>query len=189
MALTPKKRAFIDAVRGGASNKDAAIAAGYSAKTASAAGSRLAADVDVKLELHKLNALAPKGSVVKADVKASPKQERRPRAPKAEPAPADAPEQVADDDLGDEPGPAGFDLAKALTHADPKDFLLAVMNDMGTEPKLRVDAAKALMPFVHQRRGEGGKKEQAKDKAKEAAAGKFGTRQPPQLKAVPGGRP
>ncbi len=34
-----------------------------------------------------------------------------------------------------------------------------------------------------------GKKEQAKDKAKEVAAGKFGTRQPPQLKAVPGGRP
>lgn len=44
MALTPKKRAFVDALRGGASNKEAAIAAGYAASSASAAGSRLAKD-------------------------------------------------------------------------------------------------------------------------------------------------
>jgi len=189
MALTPKKRAFIDAVRGGASNKDAAIAAGYSPKTASAAGSRLAADADVKLELHKLNALFPNGVGVKADVKAGVKAERPKRAPKGLAEPAQEPADHADDEQGDEDEPGGFDLARALTHSDPKDFLLAVMNDGGTEPKLRVDAAKALMPFIHQRRGEGGKKEQAKEKAGQAAGGKFGPRQPPQLKAVPGGRP
>ena len=44
MALTPKKRACGDALRGGGSNKDAAIAAGYAAHSASAAGSRLAKD-------------------------------------------------------------------------------------------------------------------------------------------------
>lgn len=187
MALTPKKRAFIDAVRGGASNKDAAIAAGYSAKTASAAGSRLAADVDVKLELHKLNALAPKGSGVKADVKASPKKERRPRAPKAE---AHQPEMPGPDTEGlDEMDLESVDPSLLQQYDDPKDFLRAVMNSSLTDIKFRVDAGKALMPFIHQRRGEGGKKDQAKDKAKEAAAGKFGTRQPPQLKAVPGGRP
>ena len=48
MALTGKKRRFADAVLAGLSNRDAAIAAGYSAATASAAGSRLVKDADVK---------------------------------------------------------------------------------------------------------------------------------------------
>ena len=183
MALTPKKRAFIDAVRGGASNKDAAIAAGYSAKTASAAGSRLAADVDVKLELHKLNALAPKGGGVKADVKAGAKQERRPRAPKAE---VHQPEMPAPDAEGlDEMGLESVDPSLLQQYDDPKDFLRAVMNSSLTDIKFRVDAGKALMPFIHQRRGEGGKKEQAQAKAAEVAQGRFGSRKPPHLKAVP----
>lgn len=159
MALTPKKRAFIEAVREGASNRDAAIAAGCPEKTASAAGSRLAKDPDVIAELHKLNALGGGVKSVKA-VKAEPGED----APVEQPVEAETP---------------GFDLAQALGHRDPKDFLLAVMNDLGTEPKLRVDAAKALMPFVHQRRGEGGKKEQAKEKAAQVAAGRFGTRKGP----------
>jgi len=155
MALTPKKRAFIEAVRGGASNKDAAIAAGCPEKTASAAGSRLAKDPDVVAELHKLNALHP----VKVVNGRGPEQSAEFSGPDAE--------------------PSGFDIGKALAHRDPKDFLLAVMNDLGSEPKLRVDAAKALMPFVHQRKGEGGKKEQAKEKAAQVAAGRFGTRKGP----------
>lgn len=48
MALTGKKRRFANAVLAGYSNKDAAIKAGYSAATASAAGSRLVKDADVK---------------------------------------------------------------------------------------------------------------------------------------------
>ena len=53
MALTLKKRAFVDAVLSGKSNRDAAVMAGYSAKTASAAGARLAKDPAV---LEVLNA-------------------------------------------------------------------------------------------------------------------------------------
>ncbi|WP_176506371.1 terminase small subunit [Pseudomonas urethralis] len=176
MALTPRKRAFVDARRKGASNRDAAIAAGYSEKTASAAGSRLAKDKGVMGELHKLGALGlmppDVNKLLKPDVKAPADQE-----------PASASGQPADQEQSAPPGPAGFDLAKVLMHSDPKQFLLAVMNDQGQEAKLRVDAAKALMPFIHQRKGEGGKKEQAKDKAAEVAKGKFGTRGPP-LKAV-----
>ncbi|WP_438282288.1 terminase small subunit [Pseudomonas alabamensis] len=178
MALTPKKRAFIEALREGASNRDAAIAAGCPEKTASAAGSRLAKDPDVMAELHKLEALGllpPVVKSVKADVKATP---AKPTKPAKEAAPTD-PAPTEDQ----EPEPAGFDLSQVLLHRDPKDFLLSVMNDLGTEPKLRVDAAKALMPFVHQRKGEGGKKEQAKEKAAEVGAGRFGTRRGP-LKAV-----
>lgn len=51
MAMTDKKRRFAAALKSGASNKDAAIAAGYSDKTASAAGSRLAKDPDVIAEI------------------------------------------------------------------------------------------------------------------------------------------
>jgi phage terminase small subunit len=47
MALTLKQRAFVDAVLAGKSNREAAVMAGYSAKTASAAGARLAKLPDV----------------------------------------------------------------------------------------------------------------------------------------------
>lgn len=53
MALTLKQRAFVDAVLAGKSNRDAAVMAGYSAKTASAAGARLAKAPEV---LEVLNA-------------------------------------------------------------------------------------------------------------------------------------
>ncbi|MCE1008770.1 terminase small subunit [Pseudomonas monteilii] len=180
MALTSRKRAFIAALREGASNRDAAVAAGYSEKTASAAGSRLVKDKDVAAELAKLRALGLMPSDVKADVKAHVKAKHAAE-PSAKAESATEPTAATDEHA--EPEPAGFDLMQALLHRDPKDFLLSVMNDLGSEPKLRVDAAKALMPFVHPRKGESGKKDQAKDKAAEAATGKFGARRGP-LRAV-----
>lgn len=175
MALTPKKRTFINALRGGASNRDAAIAAGCPAKSASAAGSRLAKDPDVVAEVAKLRAKGLMPDDVKSGVKGDVKGDS-PSVTQAVPAEEPPPQ---DQGLEGEWEPAGFDLSRALSHKDPKDFLLAVMNDMGTEAKLRVDAAKALMPFVHPRRGESGKKDQAKEKAAEAASGKFGARRGP----------
>ncbi|WP_277592972.1 terminase small subunit [Pseudomonas chlororaphis] len=179
MALTPKKRAFIAALRGGASNRDAAIAAGCPEKSASAAGSRLAKDPDVVAELNKQRALGQLPGDVKADVKESVKGGGSAPAddtPTAQPA-------EASQSLVGEWESAGFDLSRALFHKDPKDFLLAVVNDLKMDAKLRVDAAKALMPFVHPRKGESGKKEQAKEKAADAASGKFGARRGP-LRAV-----
>ncbi|MFV3337907.1 terminase small subunit [Pseudomonas sp. NY15349] len=176
MALTSRKRAFIAALREGASNRDAAVAAGYSEKTASAAGSRLVKDKDVAAELAKLRALGLMPPDVKADVKTHVKAKQAPEpSSQAEPrvGPAAATDEHAD------PEPAGFDLMQALLHHDPKDFLLSVMNDLGSEPKLRVDAAKALMPFVHPRKGESGKKDQAQAKAEQASTGKFGARRGP----------
>ena len=70
-------------------------------------------------------------------------------------------------------------------HSDPKQFLLAAMNDGELDPKLRVDAAKALMPFVHQKLGEGGKKEQQAEAAKRVAS-KFAAAMPPKLVAAGG---
>lgn len=176
MALTSRKRAFIGALREGASNRDAAVAAGYSERTASAAGSRLVKDKDVAAELLKLRALGLMPQAVKGDVKAHVK------AKPAEKTSAKDEQAAESDPAADEqpePEPAGFDLTQALLHRDPKDFLLSVMNDLGSEPKLRVDAAKALMPFVHPRKGESGKKDQAQAKADQASTGKFGARRGP----------
>lgn len=63
---------------------------------------------------------------------------------------------------------------------DPLDFLKQVMNDMAADPKLRVDAAKAMAPFVHAKKGESGKKSAKKDAA-EAVASKFGPPRAPRL--------
>lgn len=71
-------------------------------------------------------------------------------------------------------------------YADPKAFLLDVMN-LGTLPiAVRADAAKQLLPYMHARMGETGKKETAKEEAKKIARGnrKFATRAPPQLSVV-----
>lgn len=55
-------------------------------------------------------------------------------------------------------------------------FLMAAMNDVALDPKLRIDAAKALMPFEFAKKGEGGKKDARQEAAEKAATGKFGLR-------------
>ena len=71
------------------------------------------------------------------------------------------------------------DLAKL--YSDPRDFLSAVMNDAAEDIKLRVDAAKSLMPYMHTKLGEQGKKEAKQDKAAQVAGGKFAQSAPPKL--------
>lgn len=139
MALTGKKRLFANAVLAGKSNKDAAIAAGYSPATASAAGSRLVKDAAVADHIQKHKKAKDSG----------------------EAPPADRP---------------AFDLNQAMAHKDPRVFLLAAMNDVELEPKLRIDAAKALMPFEFAKMGEGGKKDAKQAAAEKAGAGRFGLR-------------
>ena len=156
MALTTKQRAFVDAVRRGASNKDAAIAAGYAASSASVAGSRLAKHPNV------LAALA--SSPINKNVNAVARS-------------ASAKPPVLDLEVNGEE--SAFDFSKAMTFTDPKAFLIATMNDYDADAKLRVDAAKALMPFIHPRKGEGGKKEEKENAAKTASKGKFGAAPPP----------
>lgn len=63
---------------------------------------------------------------------------------------------------------------------DPLEFLKRVMNDSAADPKLRVDAAKAMAPFVHAKKGEGGKKAAKKDAADQVAS-KFGPPRAPRL--------
>lgn len=152
MELTGKRRAFADAVLAGMKHKQAAIAAGYSPKTAGPAGSRLAKDPAIAAFIEKY------------------------RKPEAGPPPAPPPTK---------PVPT-FDVNTAIMFSDPKQFLLAAMNDPAASGQLRVDAAKALMPFVHAKKGEAGKKEQ-KEAAAKKVAGRFSAAAPPKLVAA-GGR-
>lgn len=69
----------------------------------------------------------------------------------------------------------------------PLEFLLTVMNDNAVADKLRLEAAKTAAQYVHPKKGESsGKKEEAEAKAKAAAAGRFGRREPPKLVAAGG---
>jgi phage terminase small subunit len=155
MALTGKKRAFADAVLAGFSNKEAAIRAGFSEKTASAAGSRNVKDPDVKAYLEKHRAAASERAAAPArSASTSPR---------------------SDDDPIDIPATA-----------DPIEFLTTIMNEPAADLRYRIDAAKAMLPFKHQRLGEGGKKDQKQDAAKKVGAGKFAAAAPPKLVAAGG---
>ena len=73
------------------------------------------------------------------------------------------------------------------SYTDPLDFLRAVWKgEMDASPG-QIRAAQAALPFVHKKLGEGGsKKEETEAKAKAAAAGRFGRREPPRLVAAGG---
>lgn len=72
-----------------------------------------------------------------------------------------------------------------VMYKDPKDFLMAVMNDPESDIKTRSEAAKALMPFIHQKKGETGKKEASEENAKKIAS-RFSAVAAPKLVAVGG---
>jgi|SRR5690625_2175727 len=70
MALTPRKRKFADALLSGASNREAAIQAGYSERTASQQGSRLAKDADVLAHMERRQAVKERQAEARAEGKA-----------------------------------------------------------------------------------------------------------------------
>lgn len=68
--------------------------------------------------------------------------------------------------------PAGIPSeAPELKPGSPGAFLLSVVHDAGADPKLRVDAAKALLPYVHQRPSEPSKAAQSDKLAMTAQQG------------------
>lgn len=81
---------------------------------------------------------------------------------------------------------AGVPTMPRGSYDDPKAFLVDVMNLEGLPIAVRADAAKQLLPYMHARMGETGKKEKAKEKAQEIARGRhrFATKAPPQLHVV-----
>lgn len=86
---------------------------------------------------------------------------------------------------------AGRDVASpeqrgAGIYDDPKEYLVSVMNDRFADRKTKMQAAIALLPFTHQKLGEGGKKDQQGKAAEAAGRGRFapGAAPPAQLTLV-----
>lgn len=68
-----------------------------------------------------------------------------------------------------------------ITYTDPLQYMLAVMNNPNATPDRRDKMATAAAPYVHAKKGEGGKKDERQDAAKKASKGKFAAIQPPRL--------
>lgn len=81
--------------------------------------------------------------------------------------------------------PAGVELSEEFFD-DPKEMLRHAMNNKRLDPKTRIQAAVALLPFEHQKRGESGKKEQQATAAESVVTGRFApaAAPSPQLKLV-----
>lgn len=61
---------------------------------------------------------------------------------------------------------------------------MAVMNDADAGARVRIEAAKALMPYLYGKKGEGGKKEEQRSAAEKAGKGRFAPASPPRLALV-----
>lgn len=85
--------------------------------------------------------------------------------------------------LDPSPQPLPPDAEVEIGNMTPLEYALQVMNDP-REPKERRDRlCVAAMPFVHTKKGEGGKREKTVDDANKAGTGKFSTIPAP-LRAV-----
>lgn len=81
--------------------------------------------------------------------------------------------------------PAAPPVPADMCGLTPLDYFLSLMRDPGADEKLRFQAAAQALPYMHPKKGEGGKKEEKQDAANKVAS-KFGARPAP-LKVV-GGR-
>jgi phage terminase small subunit len=83
---------------------------------------------------------------------------------------------------GPKPKPKAPELPLAAVEGQsPLDFLLSVQNDPAATPALRVRAAVAAAQYLHTKRHDGGKKDEAEELAKAAAKGKYAPKAAPKL--------
>ncbi|MDF8360152.1 terminase small subunit [Achromobacter anxifer] len=169
MAFTDKKRRFVDALLSGLSGAKAAIHAGYSENGAAQAAARLMRDKHV---LAALGRIAEVNKTV--NKKAVNKKAKEPAPAKQAPPTEETPLAAAETQMG------GIGLKALGLTSDPRTVLVAIMNDASEEPKLRLEAAKALMPFTHGKIADQGKKDAQKAAAnKVVAGGRFNPPPPP----------
>jgi len=180
MALTTKKSLFCEAIMAGKNQTHAAIFAGYSENSAAITGSKLARDPDVISLLARLKAggnitqtpdyqdtIKTVSKVAKENIEAVQIHEL----------PHEKIEQKTIKVTVE-------DVAPIHMTSDPLEFMARMMNDYEAEPRLRLDAAKALASYKIPKPGEKGKKEQVQDEAEKVSSGRFGLRKQGQLRAV-----
>lgn len=170
MALTAKSKAFAQAVVDGMSNKDAAISAGYSEKTAMQQGSKLAKLPEVIAYIEKLKASKKLTSKDEKLTSEKPKQTSSVQVVKVEKIES-GPEQAHGQFVGRDEIAIG-------APEDPLEYLKSVWMNEDADDKLRLDAAKAGLPYIHGKVADKGKKQTQEEEAHAAAksGGKFATR-------------
>ncbi len=173
MTKQDKYRAFAAAVVAGKSNKEAAILAGYKADTASQAGSRLAKDPEILRLVAEL-----KGEPISGSLKAEPCPPTLQTAPTSLPASPTSDEYVVI--MKQTIGTVHIEKkvifrgemvefeGKQYNQLDPKDRLALSMLGIISLSKEQQDSAKALLPFVHGKVADQGKKESELERARNA---------------------
>lgn len=165
MALTAKSKAFAQAIIDGMTNREAAIHAGYSEKTASTKGSMLSKDPEIIAYIDSLKNKsaskkeAPKSASDSNIVEVAKIERTEPEH-----------EQVHGQFVGkNEIGIGSLE--------DPLEYLKSVWTDDNQDKELRLAAARAALPYVHGKVADKGKKETKADAARNNAnsGGKFGT--------------
>lgn len=145
--ITKRKRLYAQARQAGKNQTDSAIFAGCPAKTAAQAASRYEKDPDV---------IALRSRAAMGETLEEPTPEPKQTTPKSTPPPAQKEvyqKPPAPPVNGDE---------------DPLVFMRQMMCDPEEDPRLRLDAAKALAAYVHPKQGEKGKMELKKESAEKA---------------------
>lgn len=160
MALTDKQRQFVDAKARGASNKEAAEAAGCVGSSAAASGSRWGKDPKIVAAIEARRA--------ELNVKANARSVKSSKPPRDD-----------IDDLPEDEESDGEFLTCLPDTQDPLEWLLALMNEPRAKVFDRRNAAQTAMPYVHGKKGDQGKKEAKEDAAKEVGKGKYSQGKPP----------
>lgn len=188
--LTPKKKLYAAARLSGLNQSQSAIAAGYSPATAAPAASRLEKDPDVRAHMSRLQAAGgqvPEDSDPEPEPVSVQSQQSEgggyavesadaPLHPEPEPAPdPEPPAARVNPSRASKPLPPPQDRP-LITATDPLEFMLKLMADVSEDPKTRLEAAKAAIPYLHAKKGEVGKKEEKRTAAERVKEGRFGLR-------------
>ena len=188
MAMNEQKELFAKAKLRGLSNREAAIAAGYSEKTASASGSRLAKDIDVLADIERLKCIQPAEPVAvavePASVSVVPDVQPVQAVPVGE-------RSVETSESLDRIALSARERAVVrgttieldgvcYDQTDPKDQLILCSLGVISLNRQQIDAAKALLGYFHGKVADQGKKDVERERAHDVAGGKFSPMRPPE---------
>ena len=155
MTKEEKYRAFAAAVVAAKSNREAAILAGYKVETASQSGSRLAKDPEIIRLIAEMTDKTPNETTVQTHTNAETTEQQL--APNLEDPPYKR--AIRKGEIIELDG-------KQYNTTDPKDMLTLAMLGVISPSRAQLDAAKALIPFVHGKVGDQGKKESELERAR-----------------------
>lgn len=170
--ITQLQRTYAEARMAGNAKKTSALMAGCAEKAASQSATKLEGHKKVREYWER------KGWTPPVSEKMGPKKppSQKPEKGKIKPPPPRSAEEV--ERMAERPLPEPVNT----DYKDPRKFMEDMMNDGGEDPKLRLEAAKALAQYTLTKPLP--KKEDAKGDAAKAAAKRFGSIAPPHLKAV-----